>query len=247
MRWTRFRIVTLACVLIMALLMTFGLMLRHEPEFYWRVAVPPGPQRVETSNRLLFDHVLKFYTKFYFGDDSLWTSTFTQEQLNSYFAEDFIRQGDAKNFSDIGISDIRIEFIDDQIRLAFRYGTGAFSSVISYDLKAWLVPSEMNALAIEIQRRRAGAIPIPTQQIFRELKEIGREKNIDIDWYRYNGNPVAIVKFQADRPRPTAQLLNLQISSGELKVIARSFDPERNPNPNDEQIKKPAAPAPGGP
>ena len=130
--------------------------------------------------------------------------------------------------------------------MGFRYGTGALSTVVSYDLKVWLVPSEMNALAIEIQRRRAGAVPIPTQQIFRELKEIGREKHIDIDWYRHNGNPVAIVKFQADRPRPTAQLLNLEISTGKLKLLARSFDPARNPD-LEETIKKAATPVSTGP
>src|SRR5688572_16983998 len=116
MRWTRLRIVTMACVLVMFLLLTLGLMLRHEPEFYQRVAVPVGPQREETSNEFVIKDILVFISNFIYGEDSTWTSIFTQEQLNSYFQEAFIRHGDAKNFSDIGISDIRIEFIDHQIR-----------------------------------------------------------------------------------------------------------------------------------
>jgi hypothetical protein len=244
MRWTRFRIVTLVCLLGVGLLFMAGLMLAHEPEFYRRVAVPAGDERLATSNSFM-SKVFLFWANFNDGADT-WTSPFTQDQLNSYFEEDFIRLGDAKSFSDIGITDPRLEFIDDQIRLGFRYGAGAFSTVVSYDLKVWLVSSETNVLAIEILRRRAGAIPIPTQQIFRELKEIAREKNIDIDWYRHDGNPVAIVKFQTDRPRPTAQLLNLELSSGKLKLQARSLDPARVPN-FEEPLKNPATPVATGP
>src|SRR3954467_14206219 len=128
MRSTRLRIVTMTCSLLMFSLLTLGLMLRHEPEFYRRVAMAAGPQREETSNDFVIKDVFDFISNFLYGADSTWTSTFTQDQLNSYFQEAFIRLGDADNFSDIGISDIRIEFIDDQIRVGFRYGTGALST-----------------------------------------------------------------------------------------------------------------------
>ena len=235
MRLTRFRVALLTFGLGVAALATVGLMLAHEPEFYHRAEVPAGPQRYETSHEFVVKDCFQFATTFADGKGG-WDFTFTQDQLNSFFEEDFRFWGEDKKLAKIGISKPRIEFAENQIRLGFRYGFGSWSTVLSYDLKVWVVKSEMNVLAIEFQRRRAGALPIPTQQVFQELKELGRENNIEIDWYRHNGNPVAIVKFQRDRPRPTAQLQRLELGTGTLILRGKSFGPDQNQI--DEPIKK---------
>ena len=196
----------------------------HEPEFYRRCAVPPGESRQTASNEFFVRDFVQFVTNFADGRGN-WVHTFSQEQLNSFFEEDFVRFGDADHFRKVGITDPRIEFNDNQIRVGFRYGQGDLSTILSYDLNVWLAKDDVNAIAIEIQRRRAGALPVPSQQLFQELTEFGRKHNIDISWYRHNGNPVAIIKFQTDRQRPTAQLRSLEIVAGKVTLRGFSFDP----------------------
>jgi hypothetical protein len=240
MRVTRFRIVTMAIVTLMGTLAALAIMLRHEPAFYRRVTVPAGLQRTEMSNTFLGKKIIDFYTSFVDGTGA-WNFTFLQDEINSYLEEDFFRHGDAKDLRNMGVTNPRLEFADNQIRLGFRYGSDTWNTVLSYDLRVWLVPGETNALGVEIQQRRAGALPIPTQHIFQELKDIGRRSNIDIEWYRHNGNPVAIVKFQCDRPRPTARLRRLEIVAGKLELqgFSLSFEPVRPPL--EEAAKKTAS------
>ncbi len=235
MRLTRFRVMTIVFLVGVAALTIVGLMLVHEPDFYRRAAVPPGQEREDMSNEFFVKDFAQFLSTFLYGKNG-WDFTFRQDQINSFFEEEFVRFGDAEQFRKIGISDPRVEFTEDQIRLGFRYGSGALSTVLSYDLRIWLAKSEVNVLAIEILRRRAGSVPIPTQQVFQEIKDIGRRHNIEIEWYRHNGNPVAIVKFQSDRQRPTAQLKHLEIGMGTLHLKGFSIDPVQNPI--DEPIKK---------
>jgi hypothetical protein len=235
MRLTRFRIVGLTFFALTAGLGTAILLLRHEPDFYSRVDLPPGPEREEKSNHFLTEGLARVINGFQ-GGDRPWNVRFTQDDINSYLAEHFVRLGDADGLSDLGIRNPRIEFEGDRIRIGFRYGTGFWSTVLTYDLKVWLVSSEINVLAVEIERRRAGALPIPTRQIFQEMKDLGRRNNFDVEWYRHDGNPVAIIKLQSDRPRPTAHLRHLEITAGTLQLQGAPFDPGR---PIDETIKTP--------
>lgn len=235
MRITRFRIAMMLMTFLAAAGATVVVLVRHEPDFYRRAAVAGGPQRLEISNEFFVRDFVPFVANFDGGREE-WKAKFTQEQINSFFEEDFIRFGDADYFRKIGIVNPRVEFTDDVIRIGFRYGTGWWSTVLSYDLKIWLAKNEVNVIAIEIQRRRAGAMSIPTQQIFKELKDVGRRQNIEVEWYRHNGNPVAIVKFQSDRPRPTAQLYNIKIEDGAVHLEGQSIDSVQIPP--EEPLKK---------
>lgn len=239
MRLARFRVMMTLVLLLLGGVAAAAVSLRHEPDFYSRNAVPEGPKRLATSNEFFIGDFAAFAANFdgtAGAGNRPWRSTFTQEQINSFFEESFIFFDDAKILRDIGISSPRVEFADDVIRIGFRYGEGFFSTVLSYDLKVWLVKSEVNTFAVEILRRRAGALPIPTQQIFQELTDLGRRHNIDIEWYRHAGNPVAIIRFQADRPRQTAQIRKIDATNGTLTLQGKTFDPVQSPL--EEQIKK---------
>lgn len=214
---------------------TSAILMLHEPDFYRRCAEPSGTHRSDLSNEFFVKHFTPFVANFVDGRGS-WSATFTQQHINSFFEEDFVRFGDAEHFAKMGISEPRVEFKDGLIRIGFRYGLGKWSTVMSYDLKVWLVRQEVNVVAVEIQRRRAGAMPIPSQYIFQELKELGRKHNIDVAWYRHEGNPVAIVKFQYDRPRPSAQLRDVNVENGQLTIQGLSFDPATSPI--EEPVKK---------
>jgi hypothetical protein len=41
---------------------------------------------------------------------------------------------------------------------------------------------------------------------------------MEVTWYRYNGNPVALLRFPGDQPRPAAQVRQLQLRPCRLSL-----------------------------
>lgn len=203
-----------------------GALLKHEPGFYRRAAVPPGQERKTLSAACLgrFTQLLNCLNDGY----GKWDIKMSQGQLNSFFDEDYVRLGLAKDFAKHGISEPRVLLEEDRLRLGFRFGTGLWSTVVSYDLRLWLAPRDVNVVAIEILGRKAGALPLTTQALLKEITEVAKRRNIDVSWYRHEGNPVALVRFQADRPRPTFQLQRLDLRSGFFNIGGVSLEPLQN-------------------
>jgi hypothetical protein len=117
------------------------------------------------------------------------------------------------------------------MRVAFRYGSGFWSTVLTYELRVWLVPTEVNTLAVEIVQRKAGGLPIAAQSLLSDFKELARAKNLDVTWYRQEGNPVAIIRLPTNRARPNAQLLRFDVVDGQLTIVGQSFEPTAQATP----------------
>ena len=171
------------------------------------------------------------------ADDRKWGGQFTEDQINSYLDETYC--GPNQNYDRLpdNISQPRIAFMQDHVKLAFRYGHGLWSSVISVDLRVWLPANEPNVVALELEGFHAGALPISAQSLLEEIAEIGRKKRVEVNWYRYKGHPVALVRLQPDQPRPTFQLQALQLQDHALLIQGRSID----------QPARPSEPAPAVP
>jgi hypothetical protein len=198
-------------------------LLRYEHAWYAKAAVPPGPLRQQRSDEFsrvfcdLFSDI---------SNEREWYSSFTDEQINSYFEEGFVHSGLAARLLPEDISHPRVAIEPDRIRLAFRYGRGAWSSVVSADLRVWLAPSEPNVMVLELEGCHIGALPISVQSILEKVADVARQNGIDVSWYRHpeTGHPVAVLRFQADQPRPTLQLRALHLTQGTLTIHGRSND-----------------------
>ncbi len=205
------------------------LVLRHEPHFYRGCAVPAGPSRKDLST-----HFVKNAAQL-FNDaksrDGKWRHSFTEAQINSFFEEDFVRLGEADNLQKYGVESPRILFEENKVRLAFRYNFGLLSTVVSYDLRLWLVPREPNTIAVQILNRRLGALPLSSQALLSELVEVARRHGINVETtlYRHEGHPVAILRFQGDGPRPTTSLHCLKVSPASLTIAGGSVEAEPMP------------------
>jgi hypothetical protein len=197
-----------------------GLLVHHEPEFYRLRAIPAGQERKQNSK--------DFQQKFsYVGTAALdgygFKATFTEEQLNSYFQDDsFFTTGFDKMLPS-DISEPRIALEPDRIRLGFRYGEPPWSTIISIDLGVWLAPKEPNVVVLELRGLRAGSLPISAQSLLEKISDIARRKNIDVNWYRHNGNPVALVHFATDS-RSGVQLQQLELGAGKLTLVGRALE-----------------------
>jgi len=63
------------------------------------------------------------------------------------------------------------------------------------------------------------------------LSEAARREKIDITWYRQDGHPVAVMRFQADLSRPTLQFDRVELTDGKLTFSGRSTDLTATPQP----------------
>jgi hypothetical protein len=196
------------------------LLVRYEPHPYLQAAVPPGAVRAQRSE----EFTRKFSNLFYdINNEQVWYAHFTDEQINSYFEENFVQSGLDARLLPEGISQPRLVIEPNRLRLAFRYGRGFWSTVISVDLRPWVVEKEPNVVALELEGFHAGALPIATQSLLEQVADVGRQNGIDVTWYRHNnGHPVALLRFQADQARPTLQLLAVQLDRGAITVKGRS-------------------------
>jgi hypothetical protein len=197
------------------------LLVRHVPDFYARAAAAPGKERWQRSAKF-FEAFAQFCQDVRYYQE--WSGHFEESCINSYLDEQFLSSGLADRVLPEGISAPRIAIEPDKIRLAFRYGTGSLSTIISIDMRMWLAPREPNVVALELQGLHAGSLPIAAQSLLEQVSEAARQNNIDVTWYRHNGNPVALLRFQADQDRPTIKLEHLVLQPGAIEVRGRSLD-----------------------
>jgi hypothetical protein len=205
-------------------LVVIGVLLHHVPNFYRMGVEPPGPERLKHSRECAtaFQNIGMGIRNRYEDED--WGGVFSTSQVNGYLQEDFIKgMGGDENLPD-GFHDLRVSFELDRIRLGARYGTGFWSTVVSIDLKIWLVENETNLMGLEIVSLRAGGLPVSPQIVLNRITEAARRANIDVKWYHLKGNPVAILKLQADLRYPTIQLRELRIQQGQLIIRGRPID-----------------------
>jgi hypothetical protein len=233
----------LALAMVLAFLFSagagLGVLLQHEPRFYREVALASGPER-QVQSRACVGQSGTLISYFQLGSDTPWEMAFTQDQLNSFFAEDFVHHlGDtAKDLERQGISDPRVSMDKDRLRLAFRYSHALFSTVISLDLRLWLVPKEMNVFAVEILGRQAGALPISSQALQDEIANLARKCNFETSWFRHDGHPVALLRVKNQQSRPATKFQRLELQAGKLLIGGVSLEPL----PPNAQFKKLTAP-----
>jgi hypothetical protein len=193
-----------------------ALLLRYEPSSYQEAAVPPGKERKEASDEFTreFSRLLSAI-----NNEEGCVTHFSDEQINSYFAEKFVHSGLDTRILPENISRPRVLFEPNRVRLAFRYGQGLWSTIVSLDMRLWLAKNEANVVLLELESFRAGALPINPQSLLKRISEAGQQNGIEVTWYRQNnGNPVALLRFQSNQQRPGLQLRAVQLEQGRIRI-----------------------------
>lgn len=213
--------------LLVSLLLLGGLaggayaVLTHQPAFYLQSQPPEGSQRVAASlefERRLIELINDTtYSK-------TWKFSCSTEQINSYFVEDFLKTQIAKILPN-RVHDLRIQFLQDELKLGFQYGEGNFKTVVSMHAKAWLAQRDPNTIIIEMVSLQAGAMPFGIKAFHEEIAEQLRSQNIKVLWYRKDGHPTVVLKFQADRREPSFHFKRLEIKQGQFFIEGETLDP----------------------
>lgn len=198
------------------------LLIRHEPAAFKRASLPAGEERSKLSAEFWeeFSLLLSSCTP---GAEHDWDVRLTEDQVNSFFAEGFKNSKIDERVLPENISEPRILFEPNKVRMAFRYGSGLWSSVISIDFKVWLT-KEPNVVALQLLGLQAGSLPIGAQTLLDNLSEMLDNNGIQVNWYRHEGQPVALLRFQSDQRETTVQLQTLQINQGNIVIRGKPVE-----------------------
>ncbi len=209
-------------VLVLSIGATLYALLHYEPESYRRAAIEPGETRDKQSAAFLHEF-FSFLNSMNTDPDS-WYGTFREEQINSYLADQFMRCGLGAKILPEGISEPRITFEPDRLSLAFRYRSRLVNTVVSISARIWLPKVESNVVAVQLDGFWAGALPFTAQWLLERISESARQNGIEVNWYRHEGHPVALLRFQADQARPTLQLTGIKLEAGSITIHGRTSD-----------------------
>lgn len=213
-----------------AVFLTFYVLYKHHPSFYRAATIVEGPDRTAQSGEFmsrstnLMNSIGNFYPD--------WWEVFTTEQINAFLQEDFVRSWGGDEFLPEGFHDLRVKIDDGRVRIGCRYGEGFWSTILSIEVRMWLVANEINLIGVEVLDLQAGALPISRQMILDYISDTARRKNIEVKWFHRDGNPVAILKLQADQMRPTIQLQRFELQTGKIIIVGRSIDSQFTAQPS---------------
>jgi hypothetical protein len=248
----------LVLTVLLAVLGSVWLLLRHEPAFY-RSAAPPNKdeRRMKESASKFLNVVLQLGKSFTVEGEDNANISIDAEWINSFLKQEFLAGGEeTKGLERQGISEPRVSFDKDRMLLGFRYRNFFMTTVITLEMRIWLVPSEINTFAIEILNRRAGALPFPTQALLEEISTTARRRKFEVNWYRHEGHQVALVRVQSNGPRPSAKFDRIELEPGKmtLSIVANELagqaqnlprPPAANASAGSEQARDRPAALPG--
>jgi len=206
---------------VVLVLVGVAAMVKHVPGYYDQATMRDGSERKQLSSEALANYVSVMNALN--NDEATWTATFASDQVNAYFQEDYFAHGGDANLSE-SFSAPRVKFEDGKLRVGVRYGQGLLSTILTIEVKLWLVPNQMNVLAMEIVSLQAGSLPLSTGTLLDYISQFARRENIDITWFRHDGHPVAIMRFQSNLTRPTFQFEQLELKGNKLTIVGRATD-----------------------
>src|SRR5262245_9381388 len=199
------------------------LLIRHEPAIYRSAAVPPGPTRLQRSHEFVEEFSQLISSAVTPVNERVLDIQLTDEQINSYFAEGFKQSRLDEQLLPENIREPRVVLEPGKLCLAFRYGSGLWSSVVTIEFGVWLT-EEPNVVALRLIALRAGSLPINAQYVLDNLTQLAEKNNIQVSWYRFDGDPVALLRFQGEQRDASMQLDLIQIDKGSIVIRGRPVD-----------------------
>jgi hypothetical protein len=198
-----------------------GVLVKTEPAFYaTEMAVAPDA----TDPQVAADLVTRFSD---LTNDirsrADWSASFTDDEINAAIREQKGPDSWLSRALPESVHDPRVSAEGDRFKFGLRYGTGFWSTVLSIELKAWLVKDELNMIALEIVGTDAGSLPVPNQWLLDRITEVARDANVTVEWYRHDGHPVGLFRLYADQARPPAQVRRFKLDDGRITIAGRSL------------------------
>jgi hypothetical protein len=213
--------VLLLLVCVGAVAAGLGALAKQEPEFYTRGGIatpePDDPYRASDVQTRFSDLRKTVFT------EPEWGGTFTQDDLNAFFREDPAMNNLIEPRLG-GLTAPRVLIEGDRVRFAARYGRGFWSSVVTIEMRAWVIAGEPNLFALELLSLKAGALPLTKQMLMDLFADLFTADNFaTVTWFRNGNNQVAVCRWLPNQSRPSTLLQTLKISDGQIEIGGRNL------------------------
>ena len=196
--------------------------LRQEPDFYAE-AIRAGNAPAGTESEVL-TRLVDLQNNLRNGAEK-WGASFTADELNAILRDQLEEGGLANDALPEHVQAPRVAIRNDRILIGVRMqvapeflASDRTTTVVHIELRPWVVKSEQNVVAVEVCGLWAGGVPISSQRYLDRFSDAARGANVNVNWYRLNGNPVALMRLYADLPRPPAVVRSVSVADGKLNV-----------------------------
>lgn len=223
-RWAWLKTGLLVVALAAAAVAVVGWVVKREPEFYAQaaaVAPKADDPKVASETEQRIGELLQALVAPYNAPGE-WQVNFTADELNAFLREDadhvVLLRPKWEEFADP-----RVSIQGDRLLVGGRVGSGFFSTVLSVEVRAWLVDGEPNTLAIELVSVRLGSLPWFKRWLMDRMTEYAAKNKADVTWYRGAANPVAICRLRADQNQPDLALTAVSIADGRVAIAGKGL------------------------
>lgn len=183
----------------------------YRPSFY-RESEPPGPARQERAGQFV-ERSLQLRNDA--ANEERWEAVFSEEQVNSWLAEDLPTQ-----FPDLlpsSIGDPRVAFDSDRATIAFTFKEVPIQGVLWAVVK--VTSGVENEISLEVEQLRLGLLPLPDGIL---IERIRGGSALPLLWSREGGRAVAKLRLDPKRRGRSMRIEDLQLAKGWLRVAGRS-------------------------
>lgn len=213
--WVKAGLLLLAVVLVAGGVLAW--VAKREPDFYAQaMAVPPqadDPKRASDTQTRISELVIALTNPYAAPGD--WSYTFSADELNAFLREDEDNVMLLRPRLD-GFDDPRVAIQEDRLLIGGRVGDGLFSTVLSVEVRAWLVGGEPNTFAVELVAVRAGMLPLNKRWVMDKLSEYAVKHNAEVTWYRGGPNPVAVCRVRVNQTQPDLHLQAVDVADDRI-------------------------------
>ncbi|HID22676.1 MAG TPA: hypothetical protein EYP14_09780 [Planctomycetaceae bacterium] len=143
-----------------------------------------------------------------------WSVQFTEPEINSWLADWLPKQ--APEWLPPGVCDPRIALGQGTLELGFRVDRLPGRGVLSVTLRPHVLTD--HRLALQIERVRAGRLPIPLDRVLEELRQSGLVDRWRTRWYLQDGRDVAVIDLN-EIVDPAIRLDAIEIRDGRLTIV----------------------------
>jgi hypothetical protein len=220
--WVKAGLLLLAVVLLAAGVLAW--LVKREPDFYAQaVAVPPQAQdpEVASATQQRIAELLQAVASPYNAPGD-WSHSFSADELNAFLREDednvMLLRPRLDEFTDP-----RVAVQGDRLLVGGRVGDGLFSTVLSVEVKAWLVGGEPNTFAVELVAVRAGVLPLSKRWVMERLSEYAVKHNAEVTWYRGAANPVAVCRLRVNQTQPDLLLQAVDVADDRVTIRGKGL------------------------
>jgi hypothetical protein len=192
---------------------------QNEPTFYGQVAEQPKVQLEENGDKFE-TAILELQNNAHL--DGPWRAVFKDQEVNGWLEVDCPKKFPEliPNFA----SNPRVQILDSQISLAFRYNSRRFKSIVLVVTDVFVV-EDTDEIAVRIKKAQTGIVPLPIAAVADRITAHLRKSGMSVTWTEMEGDPVALIRVPDDLLTFDGQTIRIEAITcmdHQIELIGRS-------------------------